>query len=299
MPKFVGVIERNPVQHYWLPMMFVALYGSGFVGAKYGLPYAGPLTFLVWRFAIAGFITVLLALVFKANWPKRAMDWAHIAFAGLLTVATFSAGVFVAIALGIPPALSALIIALQPMLVALLARQTLAEQIMVRQWLGLCLGLLGVVCVVAHKLVWSTSYIQGLIFAVLALVGLSVGNIYQKRFCTGMHVLSGGAIQSLASLMGLFPLAYWHESMQVIWSTPFVAALSYMSIGVSIGALSLFYVMIRSGTASQVASVFYLVPVSAAITAYLMYNEHIDLLTLLGAGLVAMGVYLVNLRKSE
>lgn len=280
------------------PFIFVMLYGTGFVGAKYGLPYAEPVTFLVWRFAIAACVVAGIGLFFKANWPKSWREAFHISVAGMLTVGTFSLGVFVAIDMGLSPALSALIIALQPVLVAVVARRMLGESLKLFQWLGLVFGLIGIVFVVSQKLDFTSVHMTGLGMAVIGLLGLSFGNLYQKRFCADMNIFSGGAIQSFASCVMCLPFAFAFETMQVEWSVQFMGALGYMSIGVSVGALSLLYVMIRRGEVSRVASIFYFVPVSAALVSSFLFEEKIDLPVAIGISITALGVMLVN-RQSK
>lgn len=286
--------DDGGLSHIVLPVLFVIIYGSGFVGAKYGLPYCEPLTFLALRFVIAGSVIALIALATGAPWPKSWQEAGRIAIAGMLTVATFSVGVFVAINLGISPALSALVIALQPILVAAFARRVLGEKITTPQWIGLAMGLVGVAFVVAHKVRFSPDNIFALGMCVIALLGLSFGNIYQKRNCSNMNIFTGGAIQSGASCLVCLPLALIFETMQVTWDPKFLGALGYMSIGVSCGALSLLYIMIKRGEVSKVASIFYLVPVSAAIVSYFLYDEKIDLQVAFGISIIAVGVILAN-----
>ena len=293
-----GIFSQEGLYSVGFPFLFVMLYGTGFVGAKYGLPYASPITFLVLRFAIAACAVAALGLFFGAVWPKSWREVFHIAVAGILTVGTFSIGVFVAIDMGLSPALSALIIALQPVLIALVARRVLGETLSMYQWGGLGLGLLGILFVVSQKLDFTSVHMAGLLMAVIGLLGLSFGNLYQKRFCANMNIFSGGSIQSIASCIVALPLALLFEDMTVEWTFEFITALAYMSIGVSIGALSLLYVMIRRGEVSRVASIFYFVPVSAAIVSSLLFEEVIDLQMAIGIAITALGVMLVN-RKTK
>jgi len=286
--------EEGAAHHLALPLLFVVLYGSGFVGAKLGLPWAPPLAFLALRFAIAAAVVALIALAVRAPWPREPRQIAHILMAGALTVATFSIGVFVAIDRGLSPGLTALIIALQPILVALGARATLGEHLSGRQWLGLGLGLCGVGSVVSQRLDLSPDHMTGLGFAVLGLVGLTLGTLYQKRFCTGMNVYSGGALQSLSAMLVCLPFALLVEDRPVVWTADFAIALAYMSLGVSVGALSLLYVMIRRGEVSRVASVFYFVPVAAALVSVPLFGSSLDAAVVAGSLVTALGVVLVN-----
>jgi drug/metabolite transporter (DMT)-like permease/quercetin dioxygenase-like cupin family protein len=233
---------------------------------------------------------------------ERLREAGHIATAGLLTAATFSAGVFVALSLGISPALSALIIALQPLLVAVLANRFVRENISPRQWLGLALGLLGVAFVVGNQVRLDSAQITGVAMSVVGLIGVTAGNLYQKRFCARMNVVTGGAIQSGASALAILPFALLCETPTMQWTPPFIAALLYMAIGVSFGALTLLYVMIRRGDVSRVASVFYLVPMPAAVASFFAFGETFDPAVAVGVAIVAAGVLLVNfplVRKSS
>ena len=281
-----------------MPLVFVTLYGSGFVGAKLGLPYAEPLTFLAWRFALTCALLTLLSLWLKAPWPRSLREIGHMMVAGVLLVGVFSGGVFVAINLGVSPAVSALIIALQPILVALGAGPILGERVLARQWLGLSMGLVGVGFVVFQKLSFSQTHMLGFIMALVGLSGLTAGNLYQKRFCSTMNIFTGGVVQSAAAGVACLVGALAFESMTVLWSGQFVFALVWMAVVVSIGALSLLYVLIRHGEMSQVASLFYLVPVSAAVLSYLIYHETISAMGMLGIALTGLGIMLVSKKNS-
>ena len=280
--------------HIMLPLLFVTLYGSGFVGAKLGLPYAEPLTFLVWRFAFSSLLSALIAMGLGSPWPRKIKEIGHIMMAGLLLQGTFSAGVFVAIYLGVLPAVSALIIALQPILVALGASLVLDEVVFLRQWLGLLLGLVGVALVVSHNISFNQAHMLGILMAVVGLLGLSMGNLYQKRFCANMNVFTGGVIQSIAAFSAVLVGAVSFESMTIQWTGQFLFALTWMTVVVSLGAVSLLYVLIRHGEVSQVASIFYLVPVSTAILAFLIDHQTIDYFGMLGMMITALGIVLVN-----
>lgn len=291
------IVKKSAYWHFFMPIIFVILYGSGFVGAKLGLPYAGPLTFLSLRFLCTTVLLYLIALFLRAPWP-RPQEIGHIIIAGLLMQGVFSVGVFEAINLGISPATSALIIALQPILVALGAAPILGTKIRLLQWFGFLLGLLGVLLVVSHKLTFSHTHMVGLAMSFLGLFGLTAGNLYQKRFCSHMNIFSGGMIQSLTAGIAVFVGAFLFESMYVTWTNQFIFALVWMSIVVSIGALSVLYLLLRHGEVAQVASLFYLVPVSTAIIAFFIYNEAIDMLGIVGIFITALGIILVQKRGS-
>lgn len=279
-----------------LSLLFVTLYGSGFVGAKVGLPYVGPLTFLALRFSVTFVLLVIISMALRAQWPKSWRQVGHIAVSGLLLQAVFSAGVFVALELGVSPAISALIIALQPIVVGLAAGPLLGEKVGLVKWVGLLLGLIGVVFVVCGKAGLTHSYLIGVFMCVIGLAGLAAGNLYQKRFCSHMNIFTGGVIQAAAAAIAMWVLAPFFESMHVQWTYAFIFALFWMSVVVSIGALSILYVLIRNGEANKVASLFYLVPVAAGIIQYFVYGEVLSSVELIGMLVVVVGVALVNKR---
>ncbi len=291
--KHYPLIRMQSLKPLLYPFLFVALYGSGFVGAKYGLPYSSPLSFLTLRFMIAGLIFATIVLMLRLPIPNI-KNIIHIAIAGSLTVATFSIGVFISIDMGLSPAISALVIALQPILVGVFASSMIGERLKNSQWLGLIFGLFGVAVVVVHNIDTEAVGVLSVSMSVIGLVGLTAGNLYQKRFCSDMNIITGGSIQSLVSgIICLILLAFFDE-FSVRWTPEFIGALAYMTFGVSLGALSLLYIMIHRGEVSKVASIFYLVPVSAAITAYFLYGETFDLFTLIGALIIFIGIYLTN-----
>ncbi|PKH85156.1 DMT family transporter [Colwellia sp. Bg11-28] len=298
MSKSLGFkVSVSFVNIFALPFFFVLLYGSGFVGAKLGLPHSTPLSFLSLRFMAAGLILLIIAKLIGNQLPNW-REAIHISVAGSLTVCLFSVGVFVSIDMGLSPAVSALIVALQPILVALFARKLVNEQLNLAQWFGLLFGFLGVIVVVIDS-IETTSFSWGAIaISVLALFGVTFGSLYQKRYCADMEIFFGGAIQSLVSGLICLALLPFFESFKVVWTGEFIISLVYMVVGVSLGALSLLYIMIQRGEVSRVASVFYLVPVSAAVSAYLLFGETIESTTLFGASIIALGIFLTN-RKSQ
>lgn len=277
-------------------LAFVALYGAGFVGARLGLPHAPPFAFLALRFAIAASLLAILAKLFSAPWPRQAREYLHIASAGFLTVGVFSAGVFYSIAQGLAPAASALIIALQPILIAIAAPTLLGERIGQRRWLGLLLGLAGVFLVLQQGIGGQATTLLPVVLSVVALLGLSAGNLYQKSRCATMHPFSGGAIQCAVCAAACLIGSILYEDAPIAWTGEFIVALLWMAVIVSVGAVSLLVILIRDGEVSRVAGLFYLVPVSAAICAWLLFGQQIGPSQWLGIGIAACGVVLANRR---
>jgi len=279
-----------------LPLLFVVLSGSGFVGTRLGLSHAEPFLFLGLRFALAAAILAGIAFVLRAPWPRDLRSAAHIGIAGLLGIGLFSAGVCYSIALGVPPAVSALIIALHPILVALGAGPLLGERVTPRQWLGLLLGLAGVYLVLRGRLLADPAYLDAALLSVLGLCGMSAGNLYQKARCPGMHALTGSTLQHALCTLPMFAGAALFETGHVEWSGEFIAALLWMAVPVSVGAVTLLGLLIQRGEVSRVASIFYLMPVSAAITAYLLFGQAIEAAAFGGIALAAAGVLLAVLK---
>jgi drug/metabolite transporter (DMT)-like permease len=286
-----GLIDRQSTPQLILPLLFVLIYGSGFVGAKLGLLYSEPFTFLVWRFALAGSLLVVAAYLLDATWPRN-VGW--LVLSGLLMQGVFSVGVFYALYLGMKPAVSALIIALQPLLVTVLAGFYLGEVVTKQRWFGLLLGVLGVVLVVGDGLSTEGNSWVTISWAVIALLGLSFGQLVQKKHCADMNLISGGAVQILATIPPLLLLSWLFESGELVWHLELVISMFWMAVGVSIGALSLLYIMLQQNSASQVASVFYAVPVTAALIAWPLFEQVPTLMDWFGFIIVMSGILVAN-----
>ena len=277
------------------PALFVLVWSTGFIVAKFGLPYAPTLTFLLLRFA--GVLLLLLPslLLVRAPWPNGLV--LHIAVAGVLVQAGYLSGVWSAIKLGTPAGLAALIVGLQPMLTALAARWV-GERLSVRQWLGLVLGLIGVGLVVKDKLTFDAASSAGIVLCVLALVSITAGTLYQKRFCPRFDLRSGALIQFAASIALILPLALWLEDLdvglsQVIWTPQFIGALCWSVFALSIGAMFLLYALIRKNAATHVSSLMYLTPPVTALIAWVLFGESFTLAGATGILLTATGVAFV------
>jgi drug/metabolite transporter (DMT)-like permease len=277
-----------------MPGLFVLLWSTGFIGAKLGLPYAEPMTFLVLRFAIVTVLLAGFAALTAAPWPQDLRQAGHIAIAGLLLHGVYLGGVFASIFHGVPAGISALIVGIQPLLVAAAAGPVLGERVTGRQWLGLVLGLSGVVLVVWTKLDLGVGTVWGYALSVIALFGITIGTLYQKKFCPVLDLRSGTAIQFAATTVALVPFALLYETRQVQWTGEFLFALGWLCIVLSLGAITLLFVLIRRGAASTVSSLFFLVPPCTALVAFFLFGETLSLLALAGMAITMIGVALVN-----
>lgn len=280
-----------------MPGLFVLLWSTGFIGAKLGLPYAEPMTFLILRFSIVAVLLALFAAATGAPWPRSWPEAGHIAVAGLLLHAAYLGGVFASIHQGVPAGVSALIVGIQPLLVAAVAGRFLGETVTARQWLGLFLGLGGVLLVVSSKLGAGEGTPLGYALSAFALAGITLGTVYQKRFCPRLDLRSGNALQYAACAVVLTPFALAFETRQVVWSGEFLFALGWLCVVLSLGAISLLFLLIRRGAAAQVSSLFFLVPPCTAMVAFLLFDEKLGISALAGMGLTMLGVALVNLRR--
>ncbi|MCE0758919.1 DMT family transporter [Marinobacter sp. G11] len=280
----------------FVPALFVWLWSTGFIGAKYGLPFAEPFTLLLLRMLLTLIPLAVLALVMKSRWP----GWrgaGHLAVTGLLVQGTYLGGVFYAIDQGMPSGLVSLIVGLQPLVTALAAVLLLRETVAGRQWSGLVMGLVGVALVLAEKLGEDSSGAGfspvTLFWAGLSLVGISLGTVYQKRFGTGVDLISGTMIQYTAAA-ALFALgAFTLETREIQWSLQFSLALGWLVFGLSVSAILILMWLIRRGAASQVASLFYLVPPVTALEAFILFDERLGPMAIAGGVVAVAGVALV------
>ena len=277
----------------FIPLLFVVLWSTGFIGAKLGLPDCEPLTLLSLRYAAVLLLMGAVALATRAPWPASGAQWIHIGVSGLLVHAVYLGGVFTAIRLGLPAGVTALVVGLQPVLTALGAGLFLRERVRATQWAGLGLGLAGVVLVVANK-VGGGAAAALLAPAVIALLGITAGTLYQKRFCPSFDLRTGSVIQFLPCLVATALVAWRTETMVVHWTPAFMFALGWLVLVLSLGAVSLLNVLIRSGSAVNVASLFYLTPPVTALIAWAMFGETLTGLALAGMAVTVFGVWLAR-----
>jgi len=279
------------------PALFVLLWSTGFVGAKYGLPYAPPFLFLAVRLAIAAVLLGVLAAGIGGARMTSRQQYGRAAVVGLLLHAGYLGGTFFGISRGVPAGVAAVIVSLQPVLTAVLAARVLGERPSARQWLGLVLGLAGVALVVGPGLVDSGSPeampVSGLVSCLVALVSGTLGTVYQKRHGDGIPLVRGTAEQYAAATTVLLAAALATEDLSIHWTAHFVGALIWLVLVLSIGAVLLLLLLLRRGTAAGVSSLYYLVPPATAVEAYFLFGERLSGLSLLGIGVTAIGVALV------
>jgi drug/metabolite transporter (DMT)-like permease len=288
--------SRDPVQRVaWVfPGLFVLLWSTGFVGAKLGLAYAEPATFLVVRFLIVIAILLPLCLLMRAPWPAQGSEWLHMALAGALIQAGYLGGVFLSLHHGMPAGVSALITGLQPILAAVLSGWILGERTNARQWLGLLLGIAGVALVVHEKWVLEGVGVLATALSVLALASISLGAVWQKRFCSRVDLRTGAAIQFVAAALVLAPYALLFETHAVVWSPTLVLVMAWLVFALSLGAVFLLFWLIRHGAATKVASLMYLVPPCTALVAWPLFGETYTAYSAAGMALAILAVWLVS-----
>lgn len=279
------------------PFLFVFLWSTGFIGAKYGLPFADPLSFLLARYGLVITLMTAIALLTRAPWPKEPVQWLHIGVSGVLVHAVYLGGVFIAIKHGLPAGVTALVVGMQPLLTAFGAGWLLGEKVSGRQWTGLALGFVGVGLVVSGKFGEAAALGPMLLPAVIALFGITVGTLYQKRYCARFDLRTGSVIQFVpTALVAAIAIALTGE-FQIEWNGQFMFALGWLVLVLSIGAIGLLNLLIRSGSAVNVASLFYLTPPTTALIAWAVFGEILTLTATAGMLLAVSGVYLVARAK--
>jgi drug/metabolite transporter (DMT)-like permease len=275
------------------PMLFVLLWSTGFIGARYGLPYIEPLTFLAVRMVFVVIVMTAIALIAGARWPRGA-EVGHSLAAGAMVHGLYLGGVFTAISQGVPAGISALIPGLQPILTSTIANRFMGEKVSRLQWAGLVLGLVGVAMVLHDRRMVAEGSVLGWIASFGSLIGITLGTLYQKRFCGGIDWRTGNTVQyaGAAVLFGLGAFAF--ETRVIHWSGDLVFALVWLVFVLSIAAVALMYWLIRRSAATGFASLFYLVPAVTALFAYGLFGEKLDALSVAGMLVCAAGVVLAN-----
>lgn len=283
-------IERPLIRA--MPAVFVLIWSTGFIVARYGMPHAPPFKFLVIRYALSIACFLLWIMLARVKWPTQRMQWLHLAVTGIFMHAFYLGGVWAAVKLGMGSGLSSLIVGLQPVLTALWLAST-GYKIVPRQWLGLVLGFIGLVLVVSRKFgAGGEADWRNLSLAVGALLSITIGTLYQKRFVTSCDVRSANTIQLTAALLVTLPLAAL-ELEAIRWNAELMGAIAWSVLALTLGGSSLLYLLIQKGAAASVTSMMYLVPPVTALIAWVLFAEAITLTTVLGTLLTALGVALV------
>ena len=283
---------RNEAWLRAMPVVFVLIWSTGFIVARYGMPNSPPFTFLLWRYIFSLLCFVLWVKWARVPWPQGVVQWWHLAVTGVLMHAGYLGGVWAAVKAGMGAGLTALIVGLQPVITAIWLSAR-GGHVSRRQWQGLALGFVGLAMVVSRKLEggievtpWSLTMI------LMALVSITTGTLYQKRFVQPCDVRSANAVQLMAAYVVTLPLALM-EAEPALWNAEMSWALAWSVLALTLGGSSLFYILIQRGAAASVTSLMYLVPPTTAVMAWILFNEPITLVTLVGIAVTAVGVSLV------
>jgi drug/metabolite transporter (DMT)-like permease len=275
-----------------MPWLFVLIWSTGFIVARYGMPNSPPFTFLLWRYIFSILCFVSWVKWARVPWPQGRAQWGHLAVTGVLMHAGYLGGVWAAVKVGMGAGLTALIVGLQPVITAIWLSAR-GGHVTRRQWQGLALGFVGLAMVVSRKLEggievtpWSLTMIT------MALVSITTGTLYQKRFVQPCDVRSANAVQLMAAYVVTLPLALL-ETEPALWNAEMTWAMVWAVLVLTLGGSSLFYILIQRGAAASVTSLLYLVPPTTAVMAWILFSEPITLVTLLGIAVTAAGVSLV------
>jgi drug/metabolite transporter (DMT)-like permease len=286
-------MRLNTVAVAAAPLMFVFLWSTGFIGAKYGLPYIEPFTFLTLRMAFVVMLHLLIVWLWRVPLPNAAQA-RHSVVTGLLVHGTYLGGVFLAISQGVPAGISALIPGLQPILMSTIASRWLGERVSAVQWFGLALGLVGVALVLHDRTMIGGGTVLGWCASFASLVGITLGTLYQKRHSGAVDWRSGNLVQYAAALVPFAVAALVFETHVIHWTGELVFAIAWLVLVLSFGAVGLMYWLIRRTSAASFGSLLYLVPAVTSVMAYGLFGERLDLLSIAGMVVCAAGVFIVS-----
>lgn len=287
-----------------IPWVFVWIWSTGFIAAKYGLPYAEPFTLLSYRFVITLFFLLILIIYKKSPWPETRLDFFHLLIAGVLIHGVYLGGVFQALKWGMPAGLGAMVIGLQPIGMALVAGVLLKEEVSKKQWTGLIMGLVGLYLVLfdsldlTEQIAFDGFPIWAVFAVIISLFAISIGTIYQKRFCSNMNLYSGAWVQYFSASILCILIVLFFENGEVSWSRTFILAMTWQVLALSIGAILLLMTMIKKDALASVGSYFYLVAPLVAIQAWFLFEETIGISALAGVVLISFGVAITTSKKS-
>ena len=275
-----------------MPMVFVVIWSTGFIVARYGMPHAPPMSFLALRYTLSILCFLPWIVLARVPWPQSRAQWLHLSVTGMLMHGGYLGGVWVAVKAGMGSGLVALIVGLQPVLTAIWLSSN-GGHVTRRQWAGLLLGFTGLLLVVSRKFgTGGEATFYTLSFAVLALLSITTGTLYQKKYVQPLDVRSANTVQLIAALLITLPIALL-ETETIHWNTTFLAALAWSVLALTLGGSSLLYILIQRGAATKVTSLLYLVPPTTALMAWVLFSEPITAVTVIGIALTAAGVYLV------
>lgn len=275
--------------------IFVLIWSTGFVIARLAMPYVEPATFLFWRFSGVLAAMAALSLIWRITWPSWP-QMKHIAIAGILLQFGYLLGVWFAVRLGMTAGLVAIIVGLQPILTAWFAAWV-SEKVSPRQWIGLGFGFAGVALVVAEKISFAHIPFVSYVLAFIALLSITFGTLYQKKYCPVFDLRAGSSIQFGVSAVLCFICMYFFETGVMVWNASVTGALLWAIFPLSIGSISLLFMMIRKGAATKVTSLLYLTPPTTALMAWFLFDEPFTAMMAMGLGLTMTGVVLVNARQ--
>ncbi|HEX5213062.1 MAG TPA: DMT family transporter [Pseudolabrys sp.] len=275
------------------PVLFVLLWSTGFIGARFGLPYIEPMTFLAVRMVFVVAIMTGIAFAVQAHWP-RGTEIGHSLVVGALVHGLYLGGVFTAISQGVPAGISALIPGLQPILTSTIANRFMGERVSRAQWLGLVLGLIGVLLVLHDRSIVLAGSPLGWVASFGSLIGITLGTLYQKRYCGRIDWRAGNTVQYAGALVLFALAAFAFETRVIHWTGELIFAIAWLVLVLSIAAVGLMYWLIRRSAATSFASLFYLVPAVTALFAFLLFGEKLDAISIVGILVCAVGVVLAN-----
>ena len=279
-----------------MPWVFVLIWSTGFIVARYGMPHAPPMSFLAVRYALSILCFLPWIVLAGVKWPTDRRQALHLAVTGVLMHAGYLGGVWAAVKAGMGSGLSSLIVGIQPVLTAIWLTGVGGQHVSRRQWLGLLLGFAGLVLVVSRKFgaggPGDSANWLNLSFAVMALLAITAGTLYQKRFVRPCDVRTANTVQLVAALVVTLPLALL-ETEGMRWNAELAGAMAWSVLGLTLGGSSLLYMLIQRGAAASVTSLMYLVPPCTALIAWVLFAEPITAVTIAGTALTAFGVSLV------
>lgn len=289
---------EQPLWLVFAPSIFLFVWSTGYVAAKFGLGFIEPFTFLALRYGLIVLIMTVLFIVLRPKSPKTAKDWGHLAIVGVLMQAVYFGFCYMAFNLGMAVGTLSLLLSLQPILVGLIAPRWSGETVGIKQWLGLVFGLLGAVIVILARSDIEPPSVLSFTFAFLALAGITSASLWEKRFGSSHHPVTANFVGFAAGLLGVLPFMFIFEEITVVWTWQLIVSLFWLVIGSSLIGVGLLWAMIRAGDVAKVSALFFMVPPLAAFFAWIVLDELMPPLAWAGMGVAAMGVYIAT-RKNK